>query len=52
VCVVDSANNSLQCSPFKGESFTLPVSEADNYVCLSPDDAETLLVYLKEQCSK
>lgn len=52
VCVIDAANRQLQCSPASGSAFTVPLEQADNYVCMSPNDAETLFNYLKTRCEK
>lgn len=43
VCVVNAANNSLECSDPDGKASTLPLKSADNYVCFSPKDTERLL---------
>lgn len=43
VCVLDPANLSLQCSDADGNGFTLPVNEAENFVCFSPEDTNKLL---------
>lgn len=50
VCVVDANGNTLECSPPEGEAFSKPIPDADNYLCLSPDDAQTVLTYLKSRC--
>jgi hypothetical protein len=50
VCLIDSVNNSLQCSDADGNVTELPVADAGNYVCLSPDDFEILLNYAKKRC--
>jgi len=52
VCVIDAQGNLLQCSPPGEASYSIPIQQADNYVCLSPDDTQTLLNYLKAKCSK
>lgn len=52
VCVIDAANKQLQCAPAGEKAYSLPVEQADNYVCLSPDDTQTLLNYLKAKCEK
>jgi hypothetical protein len=50
VCVVDANGNTLECSAPDGSQYSKPVSESDNYLCLSPDDAQTLFNYLKSRC--
>lgn len=50
VCLIDSVNNSLQCSDSLGNVTELQLGEANNYVCLSPDDFELLLNYAKKKC--
>ena len=52
VCIVDNANQALQCTKPNGEAFTLPLPQADNYVCMSPEDTEALLNYIKARCPK
>ena len=52
VCVLDNANQALQCAKPDGETFTLPMPQADNYVCMSPDDTKQLLDWIKVRCSK
>jgi hypothetical protein len=51
VCVVDAFGNTLECSPPEGAPYSQPVSESDNYLCLSPDDAQTMFNYLKSRCN-
>lgn len=43
VCVLDPAHLSLECSDPDGNGSTLPVESAENFVCFSPDDTQTLL---------
>lgn len=52
ICVVDAANQQLQCAPASGSAFSVPIGQADNYVCMSPNDAEALFNYLKTRCEK
>lgn len=53
VCLVDAATQSLQCSDDTGQNqITLPLEEADNFVCFSPKDTERLLKAFKKACSK
>ena len=52
VCVLDNANQALQCAKPDGATFTLPLPDADNYVCISPDDTKQLLDWVKARCSK
>lgn len=52
VCVVDYANQALQCARPDDTTFTLPLPQADNYVCMSPSDTELLLNWVKARCSK
>lgn len=43
VCVLDPVNSSLECSDPDGNGLTLPIDQAENYVCFSPSDTEKLL---------
>ena len=43
VCVLDPGHLSLECSDPDGNGYALPIESAENYVCLSPADTETLL---------
>jgi hypothetical protein len=52
ICILDPVNNELQCSPPSGEGFSLPITQAENYVCMSPDDTQALFNYIKAKCSK
>lgn len=52
ICVLDNNNQALQCADPEGQKFTLPMSQADNYVCISPDDTKQLLDWVKARCSK
>lgn len=52
VCIVDANGNALQCTPPEGASFSKPISESENYVCLSPSDTQTLFTYVKQRCVK
>jgi hypothetical protein len=51
VCIVDAFGNTLECSAPDGSQYSQPVSESDNYLCLSPDDAQTVFNYLKSRCN-
>lgn len=44
-CVIDAQSTGLQCSDGEGRGFFLPLSNADNYACLSPEDAKSLLTF-------
>lgn len=46
-CIMDSANLMLRCSDSKQVAFDLTVAQADNYGCMSPDDWQILLSWLK-----
>jgi hypothetical protein len=52
VCLIDYANNSLECARPDQSTFTLPVDQANNYACMSPDDFERLLQWIKLSCRK
>lgn len=43
VCVLNSAATSLECSAPDGREYTLPLAEADNYVCFTPRDIQKIL---------
>lgn len=43
VCVVSNASNGLVCSDKEGKTSFLKMPEAENFMCLSPKDAEILL---------
>lgn len=43
VCVLDPEANGLECSSSGGPAFFLPLPEAQNFVCMSPDDTEKVL---------
>lgn len=46
-CVVDAANSMLRCSDPNKVAFDLTLAQADNYGCMSPDDWQLLLSWLK-----
>lgn len=50
VCLVDSFRNELQCSDSLGNKFVIPMNEAENYVCLSPEDFQLILNYARNRC--
>lgn len=52
VCLIDSERGELQCGKPDGSGFTLPLNGANNYVCMSPDDFQTLVTFIKEKCAK
>lgn len=52
VCVLDHANQALQCARPDDSTFTLPLPQADNYVCMSPDDTKLLFDWVKARCQK
>lgn len=52
VCVLDPVNQALQCARPDDSRFTLLLPQAENYVCLSPDDLKVLLDYAKTRCGK
>ena len=43
VCVLDPTHNALQCGRADGTTFELPIPDAENFVCFSPNDTEKLL---------
>lgn len=50
VCLLDPERQELQCATADGVVTTLPLPDATNYVCLSPNEFETLLNYMKKKC--
>lgn len=52
VCILDSANATLECSDENGKEKTLPLADADKYICMSPSDAQELFNYVKTKCEK
>lgn len=50
VCLINAADRTLECSTAEGKSYTLLLGEADNYVCMSPEDFKTLLDWMKQRC--
>lgn len=48
-CVIDAPNLTLRCADPKEQPFDLPITSADNYGCMSPDDWQNLLTWLKTQ---
>lgn len=52
-CLVDAANNGLDCVNAKtNHEMFVPLPDADNYICMSPDDFETMINYVKLKCRK
>lgn len=49
VCLSDPGNGGFQCSDAKKNKSFLPYASSENYVALSPDDAETVLNYCKSK---
>jgi hypothetical protein len=43
VCVVDYRSNGMQCVDPDDQASFISFEQAENYVCLSPRDTETLL---------
>lgn len=43
VCISDVKNGGLQCSKSGAKKYLLTYDKTDNYICLPPDDARTLL---------
>jgi len=52
ICLIDSDLQELQCGRPDGSSFVLPLDQANNYACLSNNDFQTLVTYIKEKCSR
>lgn len=50
VCLLDPVANQLQCARANGSTNIIDLPDATNYVCLSPDDFQTLINYAKEKC--
>lgn len=45
-CVIDFENDGMQCFDRRKQSYYfVDFDDADNYVCFSPEDVETLLKY-------
>lgn len=52
VCILDAQNQRLECAHPDGRDETIELAKADNYICMSPDDAEKLLNYAQLKCGK
>ncbi len=52
VCVLNNLNQTLECAKPDGSTLTLPLLDADNYVCMSPDDTKQLFDWVKTRCTK
>lgn len=50
ICLINSKDNALECSDASGKAFTLPLPDADNYVCMSPEEFKTLLDWMRSRC--
>ena len=50
VCLLDPERQELQCSDADGNESVVLVSQATNYVCLSPTDAQKVVDYAKASC--
>jgi hypothetical protein len=52
VCIVDALHEDLVCADSRGNQTIIAISEADNYVALSPDDFKRLMDWAKLRCAK
>lgn len=52
VCLLNPQDQSLECADPEGQTFTLRLIQADNYVCMAPQDFKTLLDWMKQRCYK
>ncbi len=52
VCIVDPARNALQCGLADGTTFEVPFQDATHYACISFDDMQVLLNYVKSGFKK
>ena len=43
VCVVDVESNRLWCSDKDNQSYFVELKDADNFLCVAPNDAEGIL---------
>jgi hypothetical protein len=50
ICLLDPVNQELQCGRSDGTKIVVPLPDATNYVCLSPDEFATLVNYMREKC--
>ena len=49
LCVSDPIVGGFQCEDPEEHAFVLPYSESENYVALSPSDAQALFLYCKSK---
>lgn len=52
LCLLDAVSDTLECADPKQNVTTIPIGQADNYVCMSPDDMEKLLQWMELRCRK
>lgn len=52
LCLVDAVAGTMECADPDKNTFTIPIGQADNYVCMSPNDMETLLEWMALKCKK
>jgi hypothetical protein len=55
VCFLDVNAQTLECGRADGSKFSLPFSDIPpetNYACLTVDDWQALVTYVKERCHK
>lgn len=55
VCFLDVNAQTLECGKADGSKFSLPFADipaSTNYACLTVDDWQALLTYVKERCQK
>ena len=50
ICLLDPQNGALECNDPEGNAFTLRLIQAENYVCMAPEDFKTLLAWMKQRC--
>lgn len=51
VCISNPEAGTFECSPPSGEPYSMPFADTENYVCLSPSDARTVIEKAK-RCEK
>lgn len=52
VCLLDPYYQTLECSDPEGNESSRLIVDSENFVCMSPDDFQTVLTFMKERCGK
>lgn len=50
ICVIDSYTMEMHCSDPRGVIKSIRLVDADNYVCMAPDDFDELVKILSKKC--